>query len=52
MEHRPDPVLRAAGGRLIPVSIAERWRPMWHPDVHPERPWGRDVPWMDTREER
>lgn len=25
----------------IPDPIATRWRPMWHPDAHPERPWWR-----------
>lgn len=26
---------------MISVPLAERWRPMWNPDAHPERPWWR-----------
>lgn len=27
----------------IPKPIADRWRPMWAKDAHPERPWWRLV---------
>ena len=23
----------------IPLAISDRWRPMWHKDAHPTRPW-------------